>query len=189
MTRYEQSSPSFLFPVSICQRSFPCYLTQFLSPCIPILMSQCILTQCDVVTKMNPSLTTTKVIFVFETILSLFAAINLADRNSILFFLFYCSSRQSCRARRKPMLLFRLSGVLLLRFDTRQFLALLFQLPPRFTRLEPPTNTALYDIVTVSAPCCLLSQQTNTSIGFWRPHPSLLYGLSKTGCPVLRFSL
>ena len=28
-------------------------------------------------------------------------------------------------------------GVLLLRFDTRQFLALLFQLPPRFTRLEP----------------------------------------------------
>jgi hypothetical protein len=32
--------------------------------------------------------------------------------------------------------LFRLSGVFLLRFADRQFLALLFQLPPRFTRLE-----------------------------------------------------
>jgi hypothetical protein len=40
-------------------------------------------------------------------------------------------------ARRKPRLLSRLSGSLLLRFDTRQFLALLFQLPPRFTRLSP----------------------------------------------------
>ena len=39
--------------------------------------------------------------------------------------------------RRKPLLLFLLSGELLLRFDTRQFLALLFQLPPRKTRLEP----------------------------------------------------
>ncbi len=41
------------------------------------------------------------------------------------------------RTRRKPRLLFRLSGVLLFRFEERQFLALLFQLPPRFTRLEP----------------------------------------------------
>lgn len=36
---------------------------------------------------------------------------------------------------RKPLLLLRFDGVLLLRFDTRQFLALLFQLPPRKTRL------------------------------------------------------
>ncbi len=35
------------------------------------------------------------------------------------------------------MLLFRLSGVFLLRLADRQFLALLFQLPPRFTRFEP----------------------------------------------------
>jgi hypothetical protein len=36
------------------------------------------------------------------------------------------------------MLLFLLSGVLLLRFAARAFLALLFQEPPRLTRLEPP---------------------------------------------------
>ena len=42
----------------------------------------------------------------------------------------------SWETRRKPRLLFVFDGVLL-RFDTRQFLALLFQLPPRFTRLEP----------------------------------------------------
>ena len=41
------------------------------------------------------------------------------------------------RARRKPKLLFRLSGELLLRFADRQFTALLFQPPPRFTRCEP----------------------------------------------------
>lgn len=39
--------------------------------------------------------------------------------------------------RRKPILLLLLSGVLLLRFVVRQFSELLFQLPPRFTRLEP----------------------------------------------------
>ena len=41
--------------------------------------------------------------------------------------------------RRKPLLLLRLSGLLLLllRFATRQFPALLFQLPPRSTRFEP----------------------------------------------------
>ena len=36
-----------------------------------------------------------------------------------------------------PVLLFLLSGLLLLRFADRQFLALLFQLPPRITRFEP----------------------------------------------------
>ena len=35
------------------------------------------------------------------------------------------------------MLLLRLPGELLLRFADRTFLALLFQLPPRFTRFEP----------------------------------------------------
>ena len=38
---------------------------------------------------------------------------------------------------RNPMLLFVLPGLLLLRFATRQLFALLFQLPPRFTRFEP----------------------------------------------------
>jgi hypothetical protein len=35
------------------------------------------------------------------------------------------------------MLLLRLSGSKLLRFEERQFWALLFQLPPRTTRFEP----------------------------------------------------
>ena len=35
------------------------------------------------------------------------------------------------------MLLFLLDGLLLLRFADRQFLPLLFQLPPRITRFEP----------------------------------------------------
>lgn len=39
--------------------------------------------------------------------------------------------------RRKPTLLLRLSGASLLRFAERKFCALLFQLPPRMTRLEP----------------------------------------------------
>jgi len=39
------------------------------------------------------------------------------------------------------MLLFRLSGVFLLRFAERQFAASLFQLPPRFTRFEPQART------------------------------------------------
>ena len=45
--------------------------------------------------------------------------------------------RDGARATRKPRLLFRLSGEFLLRFADRQFDALLFQLPPRFTRFEP----------------------------------------------------
>jgi len=35
------------------------------------------------------------------------------------------------------MLLFLLDGMLLLRFADRRLFALLFQLPPRFTRFEP----------------------------------------------------
>jgi len=43
---------------------------------------------------------------------------------------------QSCeRTKRKPLLLFLLSGLFLLRLATRQLLSLLFQLPPRRTRL------------------------------------------------------
>ena len=40
--------------------------------------------------------------------------------------------------RRRPMLLLRLPGLLLLRFATRALAAVLFQLPPRLTRLSPP---------------------------------------------------
>ena len=50
----------------------------------------------------------------------------------------YCAL--SVLRRRKPRLLFLLSGVLLLRLAARTFLWLLFQLPPRFTRLEPPPH-------------------------------------------------
>ncbi len=38
---------------------------------------------------------------------------------------------------RKPMLLLLLFGLSLFRFAARQLLALLFQLPPRFTRFDP----------------------------------------------------
>ncbi len=40
-------------------------------------------------------------------------------------------------ARRNPILLFAFAGLFPLRFADRQFVALLFQLPPRLTRLEP----------------------------------------------------
>ena len=45
-------------------------------------------------------------------------------------------------------MLLLLFGLLLLRFAVRQLMALLFQLPPRFTRLEPfgrHPNTAWND--------------------------------------------
>ena len=47
-------------------------------------------------------------------------------------------------AWRRPRLLFRLPGSFLLRLADRQFLALLFQLPPRFTRSEPLEKTRLF---------------------------------------------
>ena len=47
------------------------------------------------------------------------------------------SSAQCRQARRKPRLLFLLSGLLLFRLPTVQLFALLFQLPPRATRLVP----------------------------------------------------
>ena len=50
-----------------------------------------------------------------------------------------CSKRYMALglARRKPMLLLRLVGLLLLRFAARAFCALLFHVPPRRTRFEP----------------------------------------------------
>lgn len=42
--------------------------------------------------------------------------------------------RGAVLANRNPLLLFRLSGVFLFRFEERQFLALLFHEPPRRTR-------------------------------------------------------
>ncbi|HPE70480.1 MAG TPA: hypothetical protein PLF96_14275 [Thermotogota bacterium] len=48
-----------------------------------------------------------------------------------------CPLPKTVLARRNPRLLLLLPGELLLRLATRQLLALLFQLPPRLTRLEP----------------------------------------------------
>ena len=47
--------------------------------------------------------------------------------------------RRRVLSRRKPRLSLWLPGSSLLRFGARQFLALSFQLPPRFTRFEPDT--------------------------------------------------
>lgn len=44
------------------------------------------------------------------------------------------------RAMRKPLLLFRLYGLLLFRFETVQLFALLFHEPPRMRRLEPSSH-------------------------------------------------
>ena len=60
-----------------------------------------------------------------------------------------CGQRVSeLRTGRNPLLLLLLAGSLLLRLATRQLLALLFQLPPRFTRFEPyvqnPINFAMF---------------------------------------------
>lgn len=57
----------------------------------------------------------------------------------------------SCGASRKPRLLLRFEGVLLLRLATRQFVAVLFQLPPRFTRLELHGNGLCVVIVRLYA--------------------------------------
>jgi hypothetical protein len=48
---------------------------------------------------------------------------------------FHCGELKS--NTRKPTLLLRLSGFILLRMADRQLRALLFQLPPRITRFEP----------------------------------------------------
>jgi len=52
------------------------------------------------------------------------------------------------KTRRKPTLLLRLPGVSLLRLADRQFLALLFQLPPRRTRFEPTIDALSFTMQT-----------------------------------------
>ena len=47
------------------------------------------------------------------------------------------------RTRRKPKLLFLFDGVLLFRLQTDALLALLYQEPPRLTRLEPDDEPSL----------------------------------------------
>lgn len=54
------------------------------------------------------------------------------------------------------MLLLLLFGLLLFRFATRQLLALLFQLPPRFTRFDPLAD--FYPILLVKDDRCLQSR-------------------------------
>ena len=49
-------------------------------------------------------------------------------------------SAQRNNNTRKPMLLFLFVGLFLFRFADRQFLALLFQEPPRSTRPDPDDN-------------------------------------------------
>jgi len=46
------------------------------------------------------------------------------------------------QATRNPRLLLQLPGVFPFRYADRQFLAVLFQLPPRFTRFEPDLDKA-----------------------------------------------
>ena len=57
--------------------------------------------------------------------------------------------------RRTPKLLLRLPGSLLLRFAERTLAGLLFQLPPRFTRLEPlgPSSQVHHCRKPLSAQC------------------------------------
>jgi hypothetical protein len=59
------------------------------------------------------------------------------DRRAVGSVLGSIHSSSGAAATRKPRLLLRLPGSFLLRFAVRQFVAELFQLPPRFTRLEP----------------------------------------------------
>ncbi len=53
---------------------------------------------------------------------------------------------------RKPLLLLRFVGVFLFRFAARQFLALLFQDPPRNTRSEPLSSVRPLDPGAYQAP-------------------------------------
>ncbi len=88
--------------------------------------------------------------------------LNESGQECILFFLFH---KMSLRARRKPRLLFVFEGVLLFRFATRQFLAELFQLPPRFTRLEPLQIHSLFcRHMSAEASCaCLVYERHQTT--------------------------
>jgi hypothetical protein len=64
-----------------------------------------------------------------------------------------CPESAQRTTTRKPMLLFRFSGSLLFRFAARQFLALLFQEPPRKTRDDPEDEgTTLKDLMPAFRP-------------------------------------
>ena len=56
------------------------------------------------------------------------------------------------KTTRKPTLLLRLLGFQLLRLATRQFVELLFQLPPRITRLEPSANALTFVVYPLPKP-------------------------------------
>ena len=56
----------------------------------------------------------------------------------------YCANAE--RTTRKPRLLLRLLGLLLLRLETDALLALLYQEPPRLTRFEPDVVFPLYSL-------------------------------------------
>lgn len=71
------------------------------------------------------------------------------------------------RTTRNPRLLLRLPGELLLRLATRQFFALLFQLPPRFTRLDPdelrsPLHFPPYRVFVFYISCYMHAEQKQT---------------------------
>ena len=72
------------------------------------------------------------------------------------------------RATRKPRLLLRFDGSLLLRFADRQLSGLFLQLPPRFTRLEPldrsPLVTLAHGSETASSPLHRPSQKLRSLI-------------------------
>ena len=61
--------------------------------------------------------------------------------------------RRRVLRRRNPRLLLRLPGAFLLRFDARQLRALLFQLPPRFTRFEPVSAVTPAPTIAQTAAC------------------------------------
>ena len=67
----------------------------------------------------------------------------------------------SWRTTRNPLLLFSFDGLLLFRFETRQFLELLFQLPPRSTRLSP------YDALPIFFCFCLFHNRQNCALQSW----------------------
>ena len=69
----------------------------------------------------------------------------------------YCENAPVLNAGRKPRLLLLLDAVLLLRLATRRLFALLFQLPPRFTRFEP------VDAIVTLVPCSSSTHEYHTT--------------------------
>jgi hypothetical protein len=73
------------------------------------------------------------------------------------------------------MLLFVFDGLFLLRFAERQFLALLFQLPPRFTRFEPV--------------CASLKTTGSDQVAAQTQCATVRHRSKKRGCTILEFSV